>query len=102
MDGSIFFSSTFEIVIIIFLAVLTLLLFTGHGDFATKSKNLMKKRTPEEEKQIQKKLGCVTGLWLIAEVMMYFFSGYLIASVAYIVILVVSVIYLVSFFGKNN
>ncbi len=102
MDGSLLFSKEFEIIILGVLAIVTIMLFTGHGEFATKQKNSLKKRTREEELRMQRRLGSVTGFWLVAEILLYFFGEYLWVDILYIVVLIISIVYLVKFFSNNN
>lgn len=99
--GSILFSQTFEIILIVALAVITVLLFTGNGSFMLKSKHSTVKRSPEEERQLGRQLSYVTGIWLLAEFLLLFFGDSSIASIVYIVVIVITMIILIKFF-KNK
>ncbi|MGI6008183.1 MAG: hypothetical protein ACOX8E_11910 [Ruminococcus sp.] len=99
---SFLFSRTFEIILIAILIVVTVMLFTGHGSVFLKSKGSTRKLTPEEEKIMGRKLGCVTLLWLLAEFLLVLFGQYVWVTVAYMVIIAVSLVFLIKFFKRNS
>ena len=73
---SFLFSRTFEVLLIAILVVVTVMLLTGHGSIFLKSKGSKRQLTPEEEKIMGRKLGCVTLLWLLAELLLVCFGQY--------------------------
>lgn len=98
-----FYSNSFEIFLIVMLAVFTVMLFTGHGSILLRTvKSNQKKRTPEQERYMAKHLGVVTLLWMVAEIVLTLFGskGWVIG--AYIVILAISMVYLAKFFKKYD
>lgn len=99
---SFLFSRTFEIILIAILVVVTVMLFTGHGSIFLKAKGSTRKFTPEEEKIMGRKLGCVTLLWLLAELLLVCFGQYMWVSLAYMVIIAASLVFLIKFFKQNS
>lgn len=49
-----------------------------------------------------RKLGCVTLLWLLAELLLVCFGQYMWVSLAYMVIIAASLVFLIKFFKRNS
>ena len=97
------FGQTFEIFLIVVLAAFTVLLFTGNGGFMLRSsKANQKKRTPEQERFLSRHLGVVTLLWMLAEIMLAVFGTNGWVTIAYIVILAISLVYLTKIFKRYD
>ena len=101
------FSREFEIILCIALALVTGLLFFGKGDFMLKTKEdptvKAKKRTPVEQLAYSRGLSAFTGIWLVAEIGMLFFSerGAWVSGV-YIGVLVLTFVGLVIYSKKKG
>lgn len=95
------FSREFEIILIVLLAGVTLLLLLGHGDFLLKTKNAKKKRSAKEQKELGRKLAVFTGIWTIAEVFLMLMGSQQWVIIAYIVVILATMVGLIVFCKKN-
>jgi len=95
------FSTEIEVIICIALAVVTVLLFLGKGDFMLKNQNENSKKTPAEKKRFSRGLSYFTGTWLIAEMGLLFFGEIKWVSSVYLVVIILAFIGLVIFSKKQ-
>ena len=99
---SFLFSRTFEVLLIAILVVVEGMFLAGPGWLFVKRKGSKRQLTPEEEKIMGRKLGCVTLLWLLAELLLVCFGQYMWVSLAYMVIIAASLVFLIKFFKRNS
>lgn len=95
------FSTEFEIILIVLLAGVTLMLLLGRGDFILKTKNPQTKRSPEEQKAFGRKIAGFTGVWLVAEIILTLFGSQQWVVIAYIVVILATMVGLIFFCKKN-
>lgn len=96
------FSIEFEIIICIALAVVTVLLFLGKGDFMLNSKGAVNTRTPEEQLKFSRGMSCFTGVWLITELGVIFLGKAKWFMPVYLVVLVGTFVALVFYSKKHS
>lgn len=95
------FSKEFEILLIAALAVITVLLFIGKGEFFLKTKKGQKKRTPEEQRKFGRGVSYFTGAMTVAEVVLFACGSLQWVSIAYLVVIVVIIGGLIFYCQKN-
>jgi len=95
------FSQEFEILLIAALAVITVMLFIGKGDFFLQSKKVQKKKTPEEQKKYSREVSYFTGLMTVTEVILFAYGSVKWVTIAYFVVMVIILAGLIFYCKKN-
>lgn len=96
------FSKEFEIVLIAGLAIITVLLFLGRGDFMLKTKQEQKKKSPEEQKKFSRGISFFTGFWMVAELILFLFGDQKWVNISYLVAVLIALAGLIFYCKKKG
>lgn len=95
------FSQEFEILLIAALAVITVMLFIGKGDFFLQTKQQQKKKAPEEQKKFSRGVSYFTGVMTLAEVILFAYGSVQWVTIAYLAAMVIIIAGLIFYCKKS-